>query len=100
MPSTALQLTLTVFSKLIGYWPELSKMGYSIKRPNRGGVEDMEFPGGIEEKNMWKFQGSVKREVQFLGVYKKKLYNFHDWVSVLDLEISKDCLTVLQNFHG
>ena len=60
----------------------------------------MEFPGGIEEKNTWKFQGSVKKEVQFLGVYKKKLHNFHDWVSVLDLEISKECLTVLLNFHG
>ena len=30
-------------------------------------VEDMEFPGGMEERacGLWKFQGSIKKEVEF-----------------------------------
>ena len=70
VPSAALQLTLTVFSKWIGFWPELPKMGYSRKNPNRRG-----------RLRIWKFQGSVKKEVELLGVYKKKIVWF-PWLSL------------------
>ena len=49
---------------------------------------------------MWKFQGSIKKEVEFLRVYKKKHCNFHDWVLVLDLKTSKGCHKILQSFQG
>ena len=34
---------------------------------------------------MWKFQGSVKKEVEFPGVFTKKLIEF-PWVLVFDLD--------------
>ena len=54
---------------------------------------------------MWKFQGSIKKEVEFLGVYKKKLCNFHDQVLVLDLGVSHNFaefpwVKALWNFLG
>ena len=45
-------------------------MGYSRKSPNRGGVEDTEFLG-VLKKSMWKFQGSIKKELEFPGVFLK-----------------------------
>ena len=45
-------------------------MGCSEKNPNKG-VEDMEFPR-VMKKTMWKLQRSIKREVEFPGMIKKK----------------------------
>ena len=38
-------------------------------RQMRGRVEDMEFPGVLKKaKNMWIFQGSIKKELDLSGV--------------------------------
>ena len=42
---------------------------------------------------MWKFQGSVKKEVEILGVFKKKTNAEFPWVLVFDFGISKECHT-------
>ena len=43
-------------------------MIYSRKK-QLGGVQDIEFPG--VKNRMWKFQVSIKKEVEFPGVFKK-----------------------------
>ena len=48
-------------------------MSYSRKNPNSGGgggVRKWNF-WGSEKKSMWKFQGSIKKEVEVPGVLKK-----------------------------
>ena len=52
---------------------------------------------------MRKFQWSIKKEVEFLGVIKWSRKNHVEflWVLVFDLEISKlkrECTTIFQNF--
>ena len=47
----------------------------------------MEFPH-VLRKILWKFQMSIKKEVEFPGVIKKKNVEF-PWVLVFGLEISK-----------
>ena len=49
--------------------------------------EGMEFPR-VLRKILWKFQMSIKKEVEFPGVIKKKNVEF-PWVLVFGLEISK-----------
>ena len=44
-------------------------IGLFQKKKNRW-VEDMKFPGLL--KSMWKFQGSIKKEMEFPVVFKKK----------------------------
>ena len=46
---------------------------------------------------MWKFQGLIKKELEFLGVLMKKSCEF-PWILVFDLETSKGCHTILRNF--
>ena len=70
------------------------------------GVEITLIPGvGIsnKRKSMRKFQGSIKKEVEFLGVinWSRKNHAEFSWVLVFGLvEISKpkkECATILQN---
>ena len=35
------------------------------------GVEDIEFPRVLKKQKLWKFQGSIKKEVKLPGVFKK-----------------------------
>ena len=51
------------------------------------------------EQSMWKSQWLIKKEVEFPGVLMKKSCEF-SWVLVFDLETSKGCRTILQNFQG
>ena len=63
--------------------------GLFQKKSKQGqGLRTWDFQG-YWRRNMWKFQGSIKREVKFLGVYKKKSCNFHgSWF--LTLKFQKD----------
>ena len=63
-----------------------------------GGLRTWNFQRYLR-KNMWKFQGSIKKEVEFLGCSRKPYVEF-PWVLVFDLGISKWCHTILQNFQG
>ena len=54
---------------------------------------------------MRKFQGSIKKEVEFLGVinWSRKNHVEFPWVLAFGLEIfkpKKECITILQNFLG
>ena len=71
------------------------------------GVEIMHIPGvGIlkKRKSMRKFQGSIKKEVGFLGVinWSRKNHWGFSWVLAFGVvQISKprkECATILQNF--
>ena len=70
--------------------------------------KDMQIPGvGILKKwkSMRKFQGSIKKEVEFLGVinWSRKNHVEFPWVLVFGLDIfkpKKECITILQNFLG
>ena len=63
MPSAALQLTLTVFSKWIGFWPELPKMGYSRKNANSVGGWGHGICRGIEERTCGlNYRGQLKKK--------------------------------------
>ena len=55
------------------------KLGYSRKNPKRGGggwgrsgveLRTWNFQG-YWKKSLWKFEGSIKKEMQFPGVFKK-----------------------------
>ena len=49
-------------------WPVNGQWGFFRKR-----VDDMEFPVVyVEKKSLWKLWGSIKKEVEFPGVFKKK----------------------------
>ena len=71
------------------------------KNPNWGVDGIMEFlPGG---KSMWKFQGSVKKELEFPVVFKKNscgMWNLHgSWFLTLEFaNLSGASNTILQNF--
>ena len=58
----------------------------------------MGFPG--VRKSMHKFQGSIKKEVEFPGVFKKISCVEFPWVLAFDLGIFKESHTILQNFQG
>ena len=73
------------------YWPIPEKF-------QTVGMEDMNFQR-YWIKSMCKIQGSIKRSGIFRGV-KKKVHGEFPWVLAFDLEISKECHTVLQNFQG
>ena len=45
------------------------------------------------EQSMWKFQGLINKEVEFLDVLMKKSCEF-PWVLVFDLETPKGCQTI------
>ena len=61
----------------------------------------MEFPGVLKKKHVEiPFQGLIKKEVEILGVFKKKTNAEFPWVLVFDFGISKGCHTNLQNFQG
>ena len=48
----------------------LLALGYSRKNPNSGGWGHG-ISGGLDwRENMWKFQGSIKKEVEIPGVFK------------------------------
>ena len=66
-------------------------MGYSRKNPNKR-IEGTEFPGFLGYR-LWKFQGLIKKEVEFLVVIKKKLCWFLTWNF-------QGCNIVSQNFRG
>ena len=38
-------------------------------KTNRGEAEDMEFPGVLKKEHMWKFQGLIKKELKFPGLF-------------------------------
>ena len=50
----------------------------------------MEFPAaqGYQRNSMWDFQGLIKNEVEFLGVTKKKSWNFQG-SSILGLKFPR-----------
>ena len=73
-------------------------IGLFQKKKNRW-VEDMKFPGLL--KSMWKFQGSIKKEMEFPVVFKKKTWNFHGSSLFLTYEFTRGAIhKILQNFHG
>ena len=62
-----------------------------------GGLRTWNFQG-YWRKSMWKFQGSIKREVEFRGLFKKKTWNFQGfWF--FNLEFLRG-VTILLNFQG
>ena len=38
-------------------------------KTNRWEAEDMEFPGVLKKEHMWKFQGLIKKELEFPGLF-------------------------------
>ena len=46
-------------------------MGNSRKKPNRGGLRKWKLQG-YRRNSMWKFQGSIRKEVEYSGMFKKK----------------------------
>ena len=46
-------------------------MGYSRKKIQAGGIEDMDFQGH-QRNSMFNFRGLIKNEVEFLRATKKK----------------------------
>ena len=62
-------------------------------------VEDIDILC-ILKKNVWKFQGSIKEEVEFPRGAHEKLVEF-PWILVFDLGIStkKGCHRIFQNLH-
>ena len=73
-------------------------MDYSRKNPKMRGVEDMEFPGGTEERVCGNSKGQLK-EVEIPGVFKKNSSGISMGLG-FDLGISKGCHTILQNIQG
>ena len=41
------------------------------KNPNRGGVEDIKFPGVLKKKHCRNSRGQLKKKWIFQGVFKK-----------------------------
>ena len=81
-------LSLSRVKKFV-FW---STLGYSRKNPNREGGgerggEDIEFPQRNWRKIMWKFQGSIKKEVEFPGMFKNNSYGIS--MDFLTLEIPR-----------
>ena len=78
------------------------KLGSSRKNTNRGRVEDWtwNFQEIEERPGMQKYhQGSIKKEIEFQGLFTKNSCRI-PWFLVFDLvRISKRCHTILQNFH-
>ena len=77
---------------------------YMEKNPKRG-VEDMEFPGGIEETASGNSRGQLKKNLNDQGVMnelggdqEKIIWN--SGVLVFYVGISKVCNTLLWNLHG
>ena len=43
-------------------------LGHYRKQNKQGEAEDMEFPGVLKKEHMWKFQGLIKKELEFPGL--------------------------------
>ena len=66
-------------------------------RVGAGGGENIEFPQRYWRKIMWKFQGSIKKEVEFPGLFKNNSYGIS--MEFLTLEFPRS-VTDLAEFSG
>ena len=78
-------------------------MGYSRKKPNirrgwkGGSCWGHTISGCIEERACGNSRGSTKKEVEFPGVMKKIMWNFHgSWFSIL--EFPRDVIQVAEKY--